>query len=135
MTFRSSPDESLIGRATFFVHHGLIMIEDPESAFHHDDWDPALEDVSAGPDSVYLSVQPAVDGPVEIGIFRSEAGLVDGVAYFDGDLVTSSGMFVIHDANDVMRFTVRAPRGRVRVEVHVDQPGLASRMSVAFVFE
>ncbi|MER5261517.1 hypothetical protein ABTZ99_05460 [Actinosynnema sp. NPDC002837] len=135
MTFQSSPDESLIGRATFFVDHGLIMIEDPESAFLHDLWDPAAEYVSAGPDSVYLSVQPSVDGPVEIGIFRSEAGLVDGVTYFDGEIVTRSGRFVIHDANDVMCFTVRQPSGRARVRVNVDEPGLASRMSVAFFLE
>jgi hypothetical protein len=133
MNLTPSNDESLIGRATFFVDHGLIMIEDPESSYLHDDWDPATENVSAGPDSVYLSVQPSVDGPVEVGIFKSESGRADGVVYFDGTIAVNSGRIMIHDADDVMCFTVRRPKGRVRIKVLVDEAGLASQMRVIFL--
>lgn len=135
MDLTLSPDESLIGRATFFVDHGLVMIEDPQSAYLHDDWDPSVEHVSAGPDSVYLSVQPSVDGPIEIGVFKSEVGRADGVVYFDGEIATNSGSIVIHDANDVMRFAVRRPKGPVRIKVLVDEAGLASKMRIVFLTE
>ncbi|WP_406362745.1 hypothetical protein [Streptomyces sp. NBC_01579] len=135
MDLTPSRDESLVGRATFFVEHGLIMIEDPESSYLHDGWDPATEYVSAGSDSVYLSVQPSVDGPIEIGIFKSESGRADGVVYFDGEIAVHSGFIVIHDANDVMRFAVRKPKGQVRIKVLVDEAGLASQMRVVFLAE
>ncbi|MFC8827591.1 hypothetical protein ACFT9I_19880 [Streptomyces sp. NPDC057137] len=135
MDLTPSRDESLIGRATLFVDHGLIMIEDPASSYLHDGWDPASEYVSAGPDSVYLSVQPSVDGPVEIGIFTSESGRADGVLYFGGSISVKSGGIVIHDADDVMRFTVRKTKGKVRIKVLVDEAGLASQMRVVFLAE
>lgn len=135
MNLTPSHDEKLIGRATFFVDHGLVMVEDPESACLHEDWDPAIEYVSAGPDSVYLSVQPSVDGPVELGIFESDSGRADGVVYFDGEIATNTGSITIHDANDVVRFTVRRRRGQVRVKVLADEAGLASRMRIVFLNE
>jgi hypothetical protein len=135
MDLTPSHDEHLIGRATFFVDHGLVMVEDPQSAYLHDDWDPATEYVSAGPDSVYLSVQPSVDGPLEVGIFESDSGRADGVVYFDGEIATTSGSILIHDANDVMCFTVRRRKGQVRVKVLVNEAGLASQMRVVFLAE
>lgn len=134
MTFHLNHDEGLIGRATFFVDHGLLMIEDPESSDLHDGWDAASEYVSIAVDSIYLSVQPSVDGPVEIGIFKSDdaSDFVDGAAvYFDGSISTGSGWIIIHDANDVMRFTVRRPKGSGRVKVLVDRAGLASIVRIA----
>jgi hypothetical protein len=126
-------DESLIGRVAFFIDHGLLIIEDPNSEYLHDSWDPAREYVSIGPDSIYLSVQPSVDGPVEIGIFKSDSESSGGVVYFDGEISVNSGRVVIHDANDVMQFTVRKPRGQVRLKVLVDEAGLATRMKVVFI--
>lgn len=135
MTFHLNHDVGLIGRATFFVDHGLIMIEDPESSDLHDGWDPASEYVSVAEDSIYLSVQPSVDGPVEIGIFKSDDGsdvAHDAEVYFDGAISTSTGWIVIHDANDVMRFTIRKSKGSGRVKVLVDRAGLASKVRITF---
>lgn len=125
----SHDDESLIGGAVLFIDHGLVIIEDPQSSYLHD-WDPSSEYVSVGPDSLYLSVQSSVDGPVEIGIFKSDAGHEDGAVYFDGEINVSSGAVVVHDANDVMRFTVRRPPGALRIRVLVDEEGLATRMKI-----
>ena len=113
----------------------MVLIEDPESSYLHGDWDAASEYGNVGPDSVYLSVQPSVDGPVEIGIFESGSGLADGVVYFDGEVATNSGRIMIHDANDVVRFMVRRASGKNRIKVLVDEAGLASWMRVLFVNE
>jgi hypothetical protein len=42
---------------------------------------------------------------------------------------------MIHDANDVMRFIIRRPKGNVRIKVLVDEAGLASQMRVMFLAE
>ncbi|WP_329787842.1 hypothetical protein V1227_24420 [Lentzea sp. DG1S-22] len=125
-------DELLIGGAMLFIDHGLVIVEDPQSSYLHD-WDPSGEYVSVGPDSLYLSVQPSVDGPVKMGIFNSDSGHDDGVVYFDGEITVSSGVIVVHDANDVLRFTVRKPKGPVGIRVLVDEGGLATKMKILFL--
>lgn len=127
-------DDAFIGEVTFFVDHGLIMIEDPESAYLHDEWDPVAEYVSAGPDSLYLSVRPSVDGPVTIVIAKAEiADSPAKVVYFDGAIETGSRNIVVHDANDVARFALTRPNGPNRLKVFVDQAGLASHLLVVFL--
>lgn len=121
------------GRVRWPVDQGLLIIEDPESSFGHDEWDPAAEFVSAGDDSLHLSVRPSEDGPVDLVIATSDPGEagVDAV-YFDGTMRFPSKQAVIRDAGEVMRFAVRCPQGQSRVRVLVDHPGLAARMVVIF---
>jgi hypothetical protein len=127
-------DERILGSVRFYVDHGLIIVEDPDSGYGHDEWDPANEFVSAGPDSLYLSVQPSVDGPVEVVISKAE--IVSQRAshlYFDGNLHLKGRYVVVHDADDVMRFSVRRSQGSNRVRVMVDEPGFVSYMVVMFL--
>jgi hypothetical protein len=127
-------DDGVIGYAVFRVDHGLIILEDPGSEYDHADWDPATQFVSAGPDSLYLSVRPSVDGPVEVVLATEEVASERARhVYFDGDLNLHSRYAVLHDADDVVRFTVRYRQGRRRVRVMVDEPGFVSYMVVSFL--
>lgn len=130
MTMNLNRDEGLIGRVTFFIDHGLLIVEDRDSADLHDDWNAANDHVSAVEDSLYLAVRPSVDGPVEIGVFQTDDPDSDGEVYFDGTLRTTSGWIVIHDANDVMRFTIRRPRGLVGIRILVDRANFVSQMRI-----
>lgn len=126
-------DDSFLGEIVVPIDHGLVMVEAEGSQALHDDWDPAHEFVSAEPDSLYLSVRPSVDGPVTIGIVDSaQTNDATPIVYFDGTLRVESGVVVITEANEVVRFTVRRPRGDVRIKVLTDQMGLASTLLIAF---
>lgn len=125
-------DESFVGQVVAPVDHGLVIIEEPESSYRHDEWDPRQEYVSAGPNSVYLSVRPSVDGPVEIGIARTSpaTAIVVGEIYFEGTIETSSGWISVHDADDLFAFMIRCRRGENSLKVFVDRQGLVARMLV-----
>ena len=128
-------DSHFVALLTAPVEHGLVLVEAPNSSYRHDDWDPRRELVSAGPDSLYLSVRPSVDGPVEIGVMRkvNEAIDTDGLIYYDGFLESPRGVFIIHDADDLFTISVMGKRGRNRLKVIVDQEGLVSKMLIAFM--
>ena len=128
-------DETLIGRATVFVDHGLLLIEDPKSTDLHEDWVPATQYVSAGPSSVYVAVQPSVDGPVEIGMFAELFDDTDAVTGFDGTITSDSGSIVVHDVNDTFRFAIRVPRSQVRLRVLVDEAGSAAEVTIMVILE
>ncbi|GAA0613492.1 hypothetical protein HPO96_26765 [Kribbella sandramycini] len=120
-----------LGVVRYGVERGLIIVEDPASRDGHEDWDPAAGFVSAGPDSIYLSVQPAVDGPIDLvvsdGRYHSPK---TAYVYFDGLLRTAGPYVVVRDSDDVLRFSVRRPPGDSRVRVLVDEPGLAAAVHI-----
>lgn len=127
-------DDQVLGVVQYGIEQGLIIIEDADSRYAHDDWDPSVDFVSAGPDSIYLSVQPAVDGPIELIISNGEFNTQGaGHVYFDGMLRTAGSYAVIRDASDVMRFSVRRPRGENHIRIVVDEPGFVSKMYIMFL--
>ena len=127
-------DVRIKGFVSYSIDQGLLIIDDLNSTFGHDEWDPAAEFISVGADSVYLSVRPSVDGRIEI-VIAGPGVAVDGIdtIYYDGVIKLPSKMAVIHDANDVMRFSMRRPAGESHVRVLVDRPGLVARMLVIFM--
>ncbi|WP_131738182.1 hypothetical protein [Actinomadura roseirufa] len=127
--------EALVaGTFSIPVDHGLIIVEDPASQADHDDWDPFCEFVSAKPDSVYLSVRPSVDGPVEVIIVKGEGGHDRASSrYFEGAIHAKGLYLVIRDADDVVRFSVRCGPGENLIRIMVDEPGLVSCMVVMFL--
>ncbi|MFC0112201.1 hypothetical protein [Kibdelosporangium aridum] len=126
-----SDNVEIVASLRYGNDHGLMIIEDPESTFAHADWDAAESPVSAGPDSLYLSVQPYVDGPVEIAIARK--GYDNPQAphvYFSGELNVRGRYLIVRDADDVMRYAIRCRSGLNKVRVMADEPGLASLLVI-----
>jgi hypothetical protein len=120
---------AFVARLVFPVDQGMLMFEDPSSAYPHENWFDGDVFVDAGRDSVYLAVQPSVDGPVDVTVSRSLVhDTSDGSLYFEGVIETGSGQLVLHDGNDFLRFAVPLPTSSVEVKIYVDQPGLASKM-------
>lgn len=127
----SELDDRLLGSIAFRADHGLIIVESPESTYAHDEWDPGVEFVSIGSDSLYLSVQPSVDGPINLVIAKSEVDFTEGGhVYFDGALNIEGSYVIVRDADDVVRFSVRCRSGENRIRVVVDEPGLARFMAI-----
>jgi hypothetical protein len=124
----------LVASATVPVDHGLIIIEDSNGKYGHDEWDPATDFVSVGSDSVYLSVRSSVDGPVEVTVVKSEVRSDElRTVYFDGVIQVPTRLALVHDADDVVKISMRCAMGESRVRVMVDRPGLAARMLVMFL--
>jgi hypothetical protein len=66
------------------VEHGCVYIRDAESKEAHETWDPDASPVVWGTDFILFAVQPAVDGEVELEIWRGMPGEPLSAVLFDG---------------------------------------------------
>src|SRR5689334_23488977 len=56
----------LLGSFTAYFAHGLLVVGAPESVDPHNDWDPALQDIHAVSDSIFVGVVDAAGGPLSV---------------------------------------------------------------------
>ncbi|MFF0379394.1 hypothetical protein [Actinoplanes missouriensis] len=111
---RSDEDDGFAGSFRVFAHHGLLIFRDVRSTETHDGYDGRVP-VHARPDSVYLKVRNAVDGPVSVDVFEHESDdLTLDAVLFDGAVSSEHGEFVLHD-----------PDNGISMKVITDSPGEA----------
>ncbi|MFD4671231.1 hypothetical protein ACFWNN_15960 [Lentzea sp. NPDC058450] len=103
----------LIVAVTAEVHHGCLFLEDAHvSGLRHDSWDPAAAQYDVEDDSVAFSVQPSVDGPVTVRVWRGEPGPeAAAMPYFSGVLRGVSGRVRLFDADEVVALAFDLPDG------------------------
>ncbi|MFD7655510.1 hypothetical protein ACFV4N_16185 [Actinosynnema sp. NPDC059797] len=58
--------ESIVGAVVGRCPYGLLVVADRDSVDSHGDWDPAVEIVHAGTDSLYIGVQDAAMGMIMV---------------------------------------------------------------------
>ncbi|MBT2209192.1 hypothetical protein [Actinomadura sp. NEAU-AAG7] len=115
------------------IRAGLILVEDPQSSDSHEDWEPMDSFVDAGPSSIYVSVQPSVDGPVTIAVLDGDEVISGMQLYYEGELILDSKSCVVFDVDESFSFLVPCPSGSARIRIYADELGLAS--SIAVIFE
>ncbi|MEU8239079.1 hypothetical protein AB0C07_12595 [Actinoplanes missouriensis] len=110
----SEEDDGFVGSFRIFAQHGLLIFRDVRSTDTHDGYDGRVP-VHARPDSVYLKVRNAVDGPVSVDVFEDESeDLTLDAVLFDGAVSSEYGEFVLHD-----------PDNGISMKVITDNPGAA----------
>ncbi|MEU8263647.1 hypothetical protein AB0C02_23850 [Micromonospora sp. NPDC048999] len=104
--------DDFLGSFCIPVQHGLLVLRDINSADTHEGWDGGA--VHAVADSLYLRVQPSVDGPVTVEVFDSDEPTHEDVTLYDGIIASQHGEFVLHD-----------PNNWISMRVITDEPGTA----------
>ena len=111
--------DDFLGSFCVAVQHGLLIFRDIKSVDTHEGWDG--RSVHATADSLYLRVQPSVDGPVTVEVLGSGEPAYEGIVLYDGTIASEHGEFVLHDPNDwiCMRVITDEP-GAARLRVTGD---------------
>ncbi|GIE85600.1 hypothetical protein [Actinoplanes regularis] len=108
--------DDFLGSFCVDMQHGLLIFRDINSVDTHEGWDG--DAVHAVADSLYLRVQPSVDGPVSVEVFGSDEPTYEGIVLYDGSITSRHGEFVLHDPNDWISMRVitdEAGTARLRV--------------------
>ncbi|WUI00809.1 hypothetical protein OHR68_03040 [Spirillospora sp. NBC_00431] len=120
-------------QASVGIRAGLILIEDPASSDLHEDWEPGESFVDAADASIYLSVQPSVDGPVNVSVHDGLNSISGMQLYYEGEIILESNSCLIYDADEHLSFSVPCPSGSARLRILADEPGLAGNIAILFL--
>ena len=107
---------------------GLLVIGDPESTDAHGSWDPRVQMVHAGPDSLYVAVKDSSGGLVAVTCVDGGEG-DDGTSLgllFSGRLELSVPRLKFYDPDESISMTVPVRDLSVQVDIYVDdtdEPG------------
>lgn len=111
---------------------GLLIISDPQSKDSHDKWNPALEKVHAGPDSLYVGVTDAASGLVSVTCTDSEdvpSGTASS-ALFNGYLELADSRLKFYDPDESICMTIPVGGSRVQVKIYADYADEPSELLV-----
>jgi hypothetical protein len=128
-------EDSFRGRFVAFFHHGLLLIEDTESTGRHDNWDARTQRVHLDVDSLYVCVQPSVDGPVDVTVFEGQATEPTSTLteIFAGPLTIHHGSLRLADPTGAIVLEVpTSASGPHRLTVLADDPVHPARLVVTF---
>lgn len=134
-TFQSSNVTSLggdlYGAAVARFAHGLLVASAPESRDAHDGWEPSVDPIHAGPDSLYISVQQAASGPVRVtcvaGPFVPEG--LD--LLFSGEISLPRASLAIYDPNGAVNLQLPVAGKLNKVEIYGDDVDESSEIVIA----
>ena len=114
--------------------YGQVFIGDAGKDTEYPQFETGDEAVVTTGSAVVVATQSDADGPVNIEVRELENGSIDdetkGTIVFDGELLLPSGQLLVGNQLAQQFRTFAMPRS-ARVQVAVDEPGLASRISVA----
>jgi hypothetical protein len=132
MTFENSNVTSvrdrLYGAATARFAHGLLVASAPTSTDAHDDWDPTVQPIHAGPDSLYISVQQAASGHVSVVCVEGPYSPEGVDLMFSGELGLPGASLAIYDPNGAVSLRLPVSGKRNKVEVYGDDPEESSQV-------
>ncbi|MEV4625213.1 hypothetical protein AB0J90_02825 [Micromonospora sp. NPDC049523] len=131
----NSIPSDLLGLFIAPFDHGLLLIEDSESNATHDAWDAAQQYVHFDRDSLYVAVQSAVDGHVEVSAYRDEVSPEEVghlIEVFSGMIELSSGILRVCDSDQKATLNIPVSRKGGRLRVLVDEPNWATKVVVMF---
>ncbi len=114
--------------------YGQVFIGDGGPDTEYPQFETGEEAVVTSASAVVVATQSDADGPVNIQVRELESGSIadetNETVVFDGELLLPSGQLLVGNQLAQQFRTFDVPQG-ARVQVAVDEPGLASRISVA----
>lgn len=114
--------------------YGQVFIGDGGQDTEYPQFETGEEAVVTSASAVVVATQSDSDGPVHIRVRELEKASIadeaEGTVVFDGELLLPSGQLLVGNQLAQQFRTFAVPQS-ARVQVAVDQPGLASRISVA----
>ncbi|MEV4562077.1 hypothetical protein AB0K51_34595 [Kitasatospora sp. NPDC049285] len=126
----TSLGDDLHGAAVARFAHGLLVASAPDSTDAHDAWDPSVDPIHAGPDSLYISVQQAASGPVSV-VCVAGPRVPDGLnILFSGEINLPQASLAIYDPNGTVNLQLPVDRKLNRIEVYGDDPDESSEVVI-----
>lgn len=113
-----------VARFTF----GLVVVSAPASTDAHSDWDPSVQPLHAGPDSLYVSIRPAAGGLVSIACVEGPYAPEGVGRMYTGDLVLPGASLAIYDPDGAVDLRLPVARERNTVDVYGDDPEESSKL-------
>ena len=110
----------LYGGAIARLDHGLLVVASPDSVDSHTGWDPAVDPIHAGRDSIYVSAQQAASGPVAVVCVAGPYAPQGLELLFAGRIELSRPTLSICDPNDVVNLRLPVDGAVNRVEIYGD---------------
>ncbi|WP_264030365.1 hypothetical protein [Cellulosimicrobium sp. SH8] len=105
---------SLLGGLSAYLHHGVLVVEDPASEASHQEWDPERQAYDIEDGSVLVRVRPAVDGPVEVevhDVHDADGDPTSGLVRLVGTSIdTPDDRVRVHDPEDRVSLVVQSER-------------------------
>jgi hypothetical protein len=101
---------------------GLLVISDPKSKDSHDNWNPTLEKVHAGPDSLYVGVRDAASGLVSVTCTDSEEIPFETTnsLLFEGDLNLAASRLKFYEPDESICMIIPVQSSHVQVRIYAD---------------
>lgn len=121
---------SLYGAAIARFAHGLLVISSPDSVDAHSDWDPSVEPIHAGPDSIYVSVQQAVSGPVAVTCVVGPHVPERLDLLYSGTIELSRPTLSVYDPNGAVNLQLPVEERINRIEIYGDDPDESEQLVV-----
>jgi hypothetical protein len=110
-----------IGAFEALFPFGLLVISDPGTTDTHDDWDPSIEKVHAGIDSLYVGVRDAASGLVAVTcVDDAESSGIASNVMFSGQLELPTSRLKFYDPDESICMTVPVMGSSVTVVIHAD---------------
>ncbi|MGP3950164.1 hypothetical protein [Streptomyces sp. 7N604] len=110
--------------------HGLLVVSAPGSVDAHDDWDPATEAIHAGPDSLYISVQSAASGLVDVACVKGPYVPSEIDLLFSGELSLPEESLALYDPDGVVQMQLPVDGSCHRVEIYGDHEDESSELLI-----
>lgn len=105
--------------ATRFAH-GLVVAAAPGSVDTHEGWDPAIDLVHGGTDSLFISIQQAVSGPASVRCVQGPYRPSGKVLAYSGELILPQASLEISDPNESVKLLIPVPNVENQVGVYGD---------------
>lgn len=113
--------------------HGILVIEPLGSRAEHEDWDVTVNSVHREGDSLFVAVNPSMEGAVTTSVrsaLDQEMPPADLERIFEGQLKVPSSTLLIGDSDRNVEIRLPVTSGACDVSAWVDVPGFATRVLV-----
>ncbi|GAA5039844.1 hypothetical protein GCM10023317_96150 [Actinopolymorpha pittospori] len=122
--------DSFYGAGMVRFAHGLLVASAPTSTDAHNEWDPGVAPIHAGPDSLYISVRQAASGHVGVVCIEGPYSPPGLDKLFAGEISLPDASLAIYDPNGAMGLRLPVAGKRNRIEVYGDDPEESSQVCI-----
>jgi hypothetical protein len=110
----------LFASCTTRFAHGLVVAAAPGSTDTHESWDPAIDVVHGGKDSLFISIQQAASGPASVQCMQGPYQPSGKALAYSGKLMLPQASLEISDPNESVKLLIPVPNVENQVDVYGD---------------
>jgi hypothetical protein len=129
--FTKLTSEELYGAGIVRLAHGLLVVSSTDSVDSHDGWDPTVDPIHAGPDSIYVSAQQAASGPVAVACVAGPVKSPGLDLLHSGEIELSRPTISIYDPNGAMSLNLPVDEKKNVIDIYGDGGDESGQLLIA----